>query len=204
MVTLFSFFKKRLRILLNQDFGGDGFLFTLILLSWILPYLTRVKFSTVAEQFHLSEILSRPEPWYYYLLQFWPRFAPWSLFLPFGSTFSFAKKSGPTAMRQLFLLCWIGIILALIFPIHNKTYRYFLPVFPAYSIILGAACKENLLLLASYQKDWLTRSWKYSTRFCFFIFTVFFSTSSVFSLAVYSFFYCYYSKHWCLFGGGSY
>ena len=57
----------------------------------------------------------------------------------------------------------------------NKTYRYFLPVFPAYSIILEAACKENLLLLVvSCQKDWLTRSWKYSTRFCFFICTVFF------------------------------
>ena len=102
------------------------------------------------------------------------------------------------------LLCWIGIIIALIFPIQNKTYRYFLPVFPAYSIILGAACKENLLLLASYQKDWLTRSWEYSTLFLLLYFHGFLSTSSVFSLAVYSFFYCYYSKHCCLFGGRSF
>ena len=172
-VTLFLFLKKRLRVLLEPGFWWGWFLFALIVLSWILPYLNRVKVSTVLEQFHLSAILSRPEPWYYYLLQFWPRFAPWSFFLP-SAVFFLLRKNPDQRDAKLVLLCWIGIIIALIFPIQNKTYRYFLPVFPAYSIILGAACKENLLLLASYQKDWLTRSWKYSTCFCFFIFTVFF------------------------------
>lgn len=170
--TLFLFFKKRLPVLLEPGFWWGWFLFALIILSWILPYLSRVEASTVLEQFSLSKILSRPEPFYYYLVEFWPRFAPWSFFLP-SAVFFLIRKNPDQRDAKLVLLCWIGIIIGLVFPIQNKTYRYLLPVFPAYSIILGAAGKENLLLLASCQKDWFSRSWEYSTRFCFFIFTVF-------------------------------
>ncbi|HPD61031.1 MAG TPA: hypothetical protein PKV48_04630, partial [Thermodesulfobacteriota bacterium] len=170
-VIVFLFLKKRLRVLLEPGFCWGWVFFTLILLSWILPYLSRVPFSIVAEKFNLSEILSRPEPWYYYLLQFWPQFAPWSFFIPSAVLFFFKKNPGQQDAR-LFLLCWIGIILALIFPLHNKTYRYLLPIFPAYSIILGAAFREGFLSLSVHKEDWLVRSWKYSTWVCLFIFIV--------------------------------
>ena len=179
-IILFLFFKKRLRVLLEPGFWWGWFLFAIILLSWILPYLNRVGVSIVAGQFSLAKIFLRPEPFYYYLVEFWPRFAPWSFFLP-SAVFFFLRKNPDQRDAKLALLCWIGTIIALIFPIQNKTYRYFLPVFPAYSIILGAACKEILSLLADYQKNWLTRSWEYSMRFCFVIFTVFFLAAPFFA-----------------------
>ena len=171
IVAAFLFFQKKLKMFIEPGFLWGWVFFTLILLSWVLPYLTRVPFSTVAEEFNLSEILSRPEPWYYYLLQFWHRFAPWSLFLPSAVLFLLRKNPGQQDAR-LFLLCWTGIILTLIFPVHNKTYRYFLPVFPAYSIILGATFREGFLSLSAHRGDWLVRSWKYSTWACLFIFIV--------------------------------
>ncbi len=101
--TLFLFFKKRLRVLFEPGFWWGWFLFALILLSWVLPYLSRVGVSTVLEQFSLSKILSRPEPFYYYLVEFWPRFAPWSLFLPAAVVFFF-RQNPDQRDEKLFLL----------------------------------------------------------------------------------------------------
>ncbi len=169
-VTLFLFFKKRLRVLFEPGFWWGWFLFALILLSWVLPYLSRVGVSTVLEQFSLSKILSRPEPFYYYLVEFWPRFAPWSLFLPAAVVFFF-RQNPDQRDEKLFLLSWIVIIIAFISLIQNKTYRYLLPIFPAYSIILGAAFKEGFLSAVSRQ-DWIGRFWKYPVRFYLFIFLI--------------------------------
>jgi 4-amino-4-deoxy-L-arabinose transferase-like glycosyltransferase len=168
--TLFLFFKKRLRVLFEPGFWWGWFLFALILLSWVLPYLSRVGVSTVLEQFSLSKILSRPEPFYYYLVEFWPRFAPWSLFLPAAVVFFF-RQNPDQRDEKLFLLSWIVIIIAFISLIQNKTYRYLLPIFPAYSIILGAAFKEGFLSAVSRQ-DWIGRFWKYPVRFYLFIFLI--------------------------------
>ena len=126
--------------------------------------------STVLEQFSLSKILSRPEPFYYYLVEFWPRFAPWSLFLPAAVVFFF-RQNPDQRDEKLFLLSWIVIIIAFISLIQNKTYRYLLPIFPAYSIILGAAFKEGFLSAVSMQ-DWIGRFWKYPVRFYLFIFLI--------------------------------
>jgi 4-amino-4-deoxy-L-arabinose transferase-like glycosyltransferase len=169
-VTLFLFFKKRLRVLFEPGFWWGWFLFALILLSWILPYLSRVEVSTVLEQFSLSKILSRPEPFYYYLVEFWPRFAPWSLFLPAAVVFFF-RQNPDQRDEKLFLLSWIVIIIAFISLIQNKTYRYLLPIFPAYSIILGAAFKEGFLSAVSRQ-DWIGRFWEYPVRFYLFVFLI--------------------------------
>ncbi|HJX31264.1 MAG TPA: glycosyltransferase family 39 protein [Thermodesulfobacteriota bacterium] len=169
-VTLFLFFKKRLRVLFEPGFWWGWFLFALILLSWILPYLSRVAVSTVLEQFSLSKILSRPEPFYYYLVEFWPRFAPWSLFLPAAVVFFF-RQNPDQRDEKLFLLSWIVIIIAFISLIQNKTYRYLLPIFPAYSIILGAAFKEGFLSAVSRQ-DWIGRFWEYPVRFYLFVFLI--------------------------------
>jgi len=170
IVAAFLFFKNKLKMFFEPGFLWGLVFFTLIILSWVLPYLIRIPFSTVAEKFSLSEILSRPEPFYYYLVEFWPRFAPWSLFLPAAVVFFFRQNPDQRDEKR-FLLSWIVIIIAFISPIQNKTYRYLLPIFPAYSIILGAAFKEGFLSAAPIQ-DWIGRFWKYPVRFYLFIFLI--------------------------------
>ena len=170
-VVVFLLFKRKLQVLLEPGFWWGWLVFALILLAWIVPYLSRVDYLTIKEQFSLAKILSRPEPFYYYLVEFWPRFAPWSLFLPAGIIFLSRKNSEQRDVR-LFLLVWIGVVLALIFPIQNKTYRYLLPIFPAYSIILGAMFMETFSALGSVKKDWLIRLCKIPTRFLLFIFAL--------------------------------
>jgi 4-amino-4-deoxy-L-arabinose transferase-like glycosyltransferase len=172
IVATFLFFQNKFKVLIEPGCLWGWVFFTLILLLWVLPYLTRGPFFIVAQKFSLSEILSRPEPWYYYLLEFWPRFAPWSLFLPSAALFLF-RKNPDQHYARLFLLCWVGIVLVLIFPAHNKTYRYFLPILPAYSIILGAAFKEGFLSAGVHKEDWLVRSWQYSTWTCLILFIIF-------------------------------
>ena len=179
-IAVFLFLKKRLRVLLEPGFWWGWVVFLLFLLSWIVPYLSRVKISTVMEHFALSEILSRPEPFYYYLVEFWPRFAPWSLFLPAAVLF-FLRKNSDQRDARLFLLSWLGVIIVLIFPIQNKTYRYFLPIFPAYVIILGAAFKEGFLSPVANKQDWMTRFWRYPSLFYLVVFLIAFLPAPFFA-----------------------
>lgn len=169
IVALFLLFNRRLRVFLEPGFWWGWIVFLFLILAWVIPYLSRVEISTLKAEFALTHILSRPEPFYYYLIEFWPRFAPWSLFLPAAVLFFF-KKNPEQQEERLFLLCWVGVILILIFLVHNKTYRYFLPIFPAYSLILSASLKENLLSFPFSKKEWLSRAWEYATWVCFFIY----------------------------------
>ncbi|MCX8012149.1 MAG: hypothetical protein N3A64_03220, partial [Desulfobacterota bacterium] len=169
IAAVYLFLNRKLKVFLEPGFLWGWLVFLLLILTWVIPYLIRVEISAVKEQFALTNILSRPEPFYYYLVEFWPRFAPWSFFLPSAVLFFFQKNPGQSKTR-LFLFCWIVVIFVLIFPVHNKTYRYLLPIFPAYSLILSASLMENLLPSYSQKKGWFFRSWNYSTWFCFFIF----------------------------------
>ncbi|MDY6864016.1 MAG: hypothetical protein SV062_13645, partial [Thermodesulfobacteriota bacterium] len=109
-------------------------------------------------------------PFYYYLIQFWPRFFPWSLFLP--SAVLFFYKGNPAFRNQrLFLLMWVLIIFVIIFSIDNKSYRYLLPLFPAYSLILGGAWQEAYLL-KSLKKEGLIKWWEVSYKISLLIFII--------------------------------
>ena len=169
-VVIFLLGKKRLRVLLEPGFWWGWVVFVIIVLPWILLYFTRISLSTFLARFSVEAILTRPEPFYYYLVQFWPRFFPWALFLPAAILF-LLRKNPDFRNAKLFLLCWLGVILVVIFPMHNKSYRYLLPAFPVFSIILGAAWKEAYLGKEA-RKDGLVRWWEASTRICLTIFAV--------------------------------
>jgi len=168
--VLFLFIKKKLRVLLEPGFWWGGVVFVGILCPWLFLYFTRVSPTTFIDTFNVEAILTRPEPLYYYLIEFWPRFSPWSLFLPAGIIFM-CRKNPALKEAKLFCLCCLGVILAVIFPMHNKSYRYLLPAFPVFSLILAATWKEASLY-KEITKERLASCWKASASILFAIFTV--------------------------------
>jgi 4-amino-4-deoxy-L-arabinose transferase-like glycosyltransferase len=177
--SLFLFFRKRLRTMFEPGFLVGSVVFGAVVLPWFLLFLSRVGLTEFLQKFSVHAIFTRPEPFYYYALEFWPRFYPWALFLPAAVFFLFRKNLAGSDER-LFCLCWIGLVIAVISPMHNKSYRYLLPAFPVYSIVLGAAWQE-VCRTDTIAGDRLAAWWKISTCLCLIIFALAFVAGPVFT-----------------------
>jgi len=71
--------------------------------------------------------------WFFYLIRVWYDFAPWSLLL----VPAVASAIKHLSSERGFLLVWAGSILFLLEFVGNKQPHYFLPAFPALSLLVG-------------------------------------------------------------------
>ena len=174
VVVVFELIRKReIRRLASREFGLGYLVFLLTILPWPLLFINRVGFDQSILLVKGSQIASRKNPIYYYFVQIWVQYVPWSLFIPYLLYGLWEERKEPSASQRSFFILWFGTVFILLTLFQYKASRYLLPALPAFALLIGGLWKTKfsyflipfiLSLLAWYSVDlhWMRKDVLYS------------------------------------------
>jgi 4-amino-4-deoxy-L-arabinose transferase-like glycosyltransferase len=136
-------------------------LFMAIVLAWYLPavleggkyYLSETLLHQSFERYARGSAHIRPI--YYYLYNFPPDFLPWIIFLPAAMVYGFSRAMTAKRNEFLFLMVWFVFIFLFFTLSKGKRGLYFLPLFPAASLMIGKLWED----LVSFSVRHLRHEW---------------------------------------------
>jgi 4-amino-4-deoxy-L-arabinose transferase-like glycosyltransferase len=136
-------------------------LFMAIVLAWYLPavleggkyYLNETLLHQSVERYARGS--SHIRPIYYYLYSFPPDFLPWIIFLPAAMVYGFSRAMTAKRKEFLFLMVWFVFIFLFFTLSKGKRGLYFLPLFPAASLMIGKLWED----LVSFSVRHLRHEW---------------------------------------------
>jgi 4-amino-4-deoxy-L-arabinose transferase-like glycosyltransferase len=138
-------------------------LFLAIVLSWYLPavlmggkdYLNATLLHHSFDRFAKGSAHIRPI--YYYLYQFPPNFLPWIIFLPAAMAYGFSRAMIAKRKEFLFLMIWFICIFGFFTLSKGKRGLYFLPLFPAVSLMVGKLWEDFVSFSTKhFRHEWIT------------------------------------------------
>jgi 4-amino-4-deoxy-L-arabinose transferase-like glycosyltransferase len=132
-----------------------------IVLAWYLPavleggkyYLNETLLHQSVERYARGS--SHIRPIYYYLYSFPPDFLPWIIFLPAAMVYGFSRAMTAKRKEFLFLMVWFVFIFLFFTLSKGKRGLYFLPLFPAASLMIGKLWED----LVSFSVRHLRHEW---------------------------------------------
>ncbi len=160
--------KRELRRLVSREFGLGYLVFLLTVLPWPLLFVDHVGFDQSLLLLKSSQIASRKNPIYYYFVQIWVQYAPWSLFIPYMLYGLWEERKEPSASQRSFFIVWFVAVFILLTLFQYKAARYLLPALPAFALLIGGLWRTKfsyflilfiLSLLAWYGVDahWMVK-----------------------------------------------
>jgi 4-amino-4-deoxy-L-arabinose transferase-like glycosyltransferase len=134
VMTLFFLTRRQLRLLVRRDFLLGHFVMTLVLGSWLVPFLSHVGWDKALEVWQETKILTRRAPFYLYGYRIWIDFAPWSILLPSLLFYYWGKEK---TRDEKFLILWFFGLFSLLTLFPNRASKYLLSAFPALALLMG-------------------------------------------------------------------
>ena len=117
-----------------------GLCFAFCLKVGFEPFIATIKREFLTR---VNDPITHSEPFYYYFVNIWTDFLPWSLFIPFAVIFAYKKwREGDDFITLTF--CWTILIFVFLCTSKAKHSRYMLPLYPAFSIILASLIDDTL------------------------------------------------------------
>jgi len=138
-------------------------LFVAIVLAWYLPavlkggkeYLTMTLMRHSIDRFAKGSAHIRPI--YYYLFQFPPNFLPWIIFFPAAVAYGLSRTMMAKKKEFLFLMIWFIFIFLFFTLSKGKRGLYFLPLFPAVSLMIGKLWEDFISFsMRHFRHEWIT------------------------------------------------
>lgn len=138
-------------------------LFIAIVLAWYLPavlqggkeYFNSTLLHHAVDRFAKGS--SHIRPIYYYLYQFPPNFLPWIIFLPGAMVYGFSRAMMVKRKEFLFLMIWFTCIFFFFTLSKGKRGLYFLPLFPAVSLMIGKLWEDFISFsMRHFRHEWIT------------------------------------------------
>jgi hypothetical protein len=138
-------------------------LFLAIVLAWYFPavlkggkeYLDMTLMKHSVDRFARGSAHVRP--FYYYLYQFPPHFLPWIIFLPAAMVYGFSSAMSAKRKEFLFLMIWFVFIFLFFTLSKGKRGLYFLPLFPAGSLMIGKLWEDFISSSMKHlRNEWMT------------------------------------------------
>ena len=134
-----------------------------IVLAWYLPavleggkyYLNETLLHQSVERYARGS--SHIRPIYYYLYSFPPDFLPWIIFLPAAIVYGFSRAMTAKRKEFLFLMVWFVFIFLFFTLSKGKRGLYFLPLFPAASLLIGKLWEDLVSFSVRHLRhEWIT------------------------------------------------
>ena len=151
VILVFLIKEKELGLLVSRPFLlGYGVLIATAL-PWFLLFVHRVGWEPSIALVKQTQILRRRAPVYFYFVQIWGQFFPWSLFLPFLSVGLWRQRRTLSASRESFFIIWFVTMFIFLTLYKYRASRYLLPTLPPLAFLLGGMWKRRLgLFLAPF------------------------------------------------------
>lgn len=104
------------------------------------PFITAIKREFLTR---VNKPVNNGEPFYYYFVNIWADFLPWSLFIPLAAIYAYKKwRLGDEYIT--FIFCWAILVFTILCVAKAKHPRYMLPLYPALSILMAALIEDTL------------------------------------------------------------
>jgi len=138
-------------------------LFMVVILAWYLPavlkggeyYLNQTLLHHSFDRFARGS--SHTRSIYYYLYNFPADFLPWIIFLPAAMIYGFTRAMTAKRKEFLFLMVWFVFIFLFFTLSKGKRGLYFLPLFPAASLMIGKLWEDLISFSVKHLRhEWIT------------------------------------------------
>ncbi|HSB06598.1 MAG TPA: glycosyltransferase family 39 protein [Thermodesulfobacteriota bacterium] len=145
ILAAFLIKEKRIRIFVSRDFLLGYFILLLIVLPWAILFVQRFGLDQSFALLKAAHAFSRQAPFYFYFIQIWGQFAPWSILLPFLGIALWRERSGIWRSPEPLILIWFVLLFVLLTLFKVRVSRYLLPALPPLALMLGGRWKKKFL-----------------------------------------------------------
>jgi 4-amino-4-deoxy-L-arabinose transferase-like glycosyltransferase len=136
---------KRIGILVSRDFLLGYFIVLLIVLPWATLFVQRFGLDQSLALLKATHAFSRQAPFYFYFIQIWGQFAPWSILLPLLGIVLWRERSEIWRSPESLILIWFVLLFVLLTLFKVRVSRYLLPALPPLALMLGGRWKKKFL-----------------------------------------------------------
>jgi 4-amino-4-deoxy-L-arabinose transferase-like glycosyltransferase len=143
IIAAFLIKESRWRLLYSREFLWGYAIFIITICSWFLPFLYRVGVHQYFVLIKENTILTRRAPVYFYFIQIWGQFFPWSLLIPLLAVCLWRKRATLWSSRESFFLLWFAVLFVLLSIFKFKTSRYLLPALPPLALMIGGMARQK-------------------------------------------------------------
>jgi 4-amino-4-deoxy-L-arabinose transferase-like glycosyltransferase len=145
ILSAFLIKERQWRILICKEFILGYVILILTAFPWIFLFLHRVGLEESITLVKETHILTRQAPIYFYLIQIWGQFFPWSLLLPFLCVYLWKQRSGFWHSKESFFFIWFIVIFILLTLFKYRTSRYLLPALPPLALMIGGIWRKRVV-----------------------------------------------------------
>ena len=144
IVVVFLLKEKRIKILVSREFLLGYVILTMTVLPWIVLFIKNVGWDQTVALVEANQILTRKAPIYFYFLEIWVQFFPWSLLLPFLFLYVWRKRGDRLQSGESFLLIWFVLLFILLTLFKYRASRYLLPALPPLALMMGGMGRKKV------------------------------------------------------------
>jgi len=144
VIVAFLVKERRLAILWSRSFLLGYAILGGIVLSWVLPFVNRVGWEEAVALVKGNRILSRRAPIYFYFVEIWGEFFPWSLLIPTLFLSLWKRRRGGLQTEKYFPLLWFGLLFILLTLFNYRASRYMLPALPPFALMMGGMWRKKV------------------------------------------------------------
>jgi len=137
--------ERRWRIWISREFILGYIILALTVLPWVFLFISRVGLEQYIALVKGTQILTRKAPIYFYFVEIWGQFFPWSLLLPFLFFYLWKQRNRLWHSRESFFLIWFIVLLTLLTLFKYRASRYLLPALPPLALMIGGVWRKRVV-----------------------------------------------------------
>ena len=163
IISAFLIKERGWRMLMSEEFILGYVILLLTVLPWISLFLHRVGLRESIALVEETHILTRQAPIYFYFIEIWGQFFPWSLLLPFLFFYLWKERMKFWHSGESFFFIWFVVIFILLTLFKYRASRYLLPALPALALMMGGRWRKKgiyfLISLLFFVSVWHVREY---------------------------------------------
>jgi 4-amino-4-deoxy-L-arabinose transferase-like glycosyltransferase len=144
VMALFLIKERKWRIWISKPFFLGYVILLFMVLPWVFLFIDRVGLSETIRLVRETQILTRHAPFYFYFIQIWGEFAPWSVLFPFLFFYLWKQRSTVWHSEESLFLIWFIVLFILLTLFEYKVARYLLPALPPLAFMIGGRWKKKM------------------------------------------------------------
>jgi 4-amino-4-deoxy-L-arabinose transferase-like glycosyltransferase len=145
IISIFLIKEGQWRRLISKEFILGYVILVLTVLPWIFLFFYRVGVKESIALAMGTQILTRKAPIYFYFIQIWPQFFPWSLLLPFLFLYIWRQKWKFWHSEESLFLIWFMVLFVLLTLFTYRASRYLLPALPPLVLMIAGMWRKKFL-----------------------------------------------------------
>ncbi len=173
IILAFLIKERQLRRLVSKEFILGYAVLAVVVLSWVFLFIHRVGFEQAVSLIQANRILTRKARFYFYFVEIWGEFFPWSLLLPFLLIAIWKQRAVYWRSGASFFILWVVVLFLFLTLFKYRASRYLLPILPALALLIGGVwqkkakillifCFLALVLWHSVEVNWILKDRSYS------------------------------------------